>query len=175
MSYDFIGDHPQNYSSGNIISRFIDGLGFRYYWVTEGLTENDLKFKPSETGQSTMETIRHIYWLAFMVNNTLYNRPSNRSFNAEIESLDFNEIRNGTLDLIKDSSSLSRSLSEEQLSQLEVQIQSGDKIYSYPLWNMMNGPLSDALYHTGQIVSFRRSSGNPIRKGVNVFLGKLVN
>jgi len=175
MSYDSIGDYPQNYSSGNIISRFIDGLGFRYYWATEGLTENDLKFKPSETGQSTIETIRHIYWLAYMVNNTLYNRPSNRSFNTEIEPLSFNEVRSGTLDLIKEASRLSGDLSEEQLSQLKVQIQSGDKINPYPFWNMMNGPLSDALYHTGQIVSFRRSSGNPIHKGVNVFLGQLID
>ena len=45
------------------------------------------------------------------------------------------------------------------------------KISSFPVWNLMNGPLQDAIYHTGQIVSFRRTTGNPIPKGVNVFLG----
>jgi hypothetical protein len=45
------------------------------------------------------------------------------------------------------------------------------KISNFPIWNLMNGPLEDAIYHTGQIVSFRRTAGNPIPKGVNVFLG----
>ena len=43
--------------------------------------------------------------------------------------------------------------------------------YEFPIWNLINGPISDAIYHTGQLVSFRRTSGNPIPKGVNVFLG----
>ena len=29
----------------------------------------------------------------------------------------------------------------------------------------------DAIYHTGQIVSFRRTTGNPIDSSVNVFMG----
>ena len=37
---------------------------------------------------------------------------------------------------------------------------------------LMNGPLLDALTHVGQILSFRRTSGNPQEAGVNVFLGK---
>ncbi len=35
-----------------------------------------------------------------------------------------------------------------------------------------SGPIADALWHTGQIVSFRRSSGNPIPKGVNMLTGE---
>lgn len=175
MSYNSLGKYPENYSSGNILSRFIDGLGFRYYWATEGLREDDLKFKPSETGQSTLETLRHIYWLAYLIHNTIHNRTSNRSFNSEIAPLDYNEIRNNTLSLIEESNERIKNISDEQASQLKVQIQNGDTVRSYPLWNMMNGPLSDALYHTGQIVSFRRSSGNPIRRGVNVFLGQVVD
>lgn len=173
MSYSQIQEHPSSFTPGNIISRFIDGLGFRYYWATEGLTETDLKFKPSENGQSTLETIRHINWLAYMTHNSLHNRPSNRLFNSEIASLDYEKLRASTLSLIKESSELAQGLSEKDLSNLQVQIQSGEVIHAFPLWNLMNGPISDALYHTGQIVSFRRSSGNPIAKGVNVFLGNV--
>jgi len=42
----------------------------------------------------------------------------------------------------------------------------------YPFWNTLNGPISDALWHTGQIVSFRRSSGNPFDSKVGVLVGK---
>ncbi len=40
-------------ASGNVVARIIDGLGFRYYWGTEGLREEDLKFKPSEEARTT--------------------------------------------------------------------------------------------------------------------------
>ncbi len=35
---------------------------------------------------------------------------------------------------------------------------------------MLNGPISDALTHVGQVNSFRRLSGNPVY-GANVFTG----
>jgi hypothetical protein len=54
---------------------------------------------------------------------------------------------------------------------MKVKFNSDGNRSSYPIWNLINGPLSDVLYHTGQIVSFRRTSGNPIAKGVNVFMG----
>jgi hypothetical protein len=59
----------------------------------------------------------------------------------------------------------------EDLEKANVIFDRGGKQSQFPLWNLINGPISDALYHTGQVVSFRRSSGNPIPKGVNVFLG----
>ena len=44
----------------------------------------------------------------------------------------------------------------------------------YPFWNMLNGPIEDAVYHTGQVVAFRRAAGNPMPSGVRVFLGTRV-
>ena len=55
---------------------------------------------------------------------------------------------------------------------MQVIFQRGNELYPYPVWNLLNGPLADAIYHTGQVVSFRRTSGNPLQKGVNVFIGK---
>ena len=43
---------------------------------------------------------------------------------------------------------------------------------TFAFWNQLNGPISDAIWHSGQVVMNRRASGNPLRKGVNVFLGK---
>jgi hypothetical protein len=43
----------------------------------------------------------------------------------------------------------------------------------FPFWNQLNGPIEDAVWHCGQIVLLRRSSGNPFNSKVSVFNGKL--
>ena len=70
-------------------------------------------------------------------------------------------------------------LNELQLSKydnhyqrLKIIFERGGKRSTFPLWNMINGPISDIMYHSGQIVSFRRTNGNPLPKGVNVFTGR---
>ena len=73
---------------------------------------------------------------------------------------------------LDEASRLFLSKNAEALDAMQLIISRGGKEYSFPIWNLMNGPLSDALYHTGQVVSFRRTTGNPIDKGVNVFMGK---
>jgi len=42
---------------------------------------------------------------------------------------------------------------------------------SIPFFNIINGPIADAIWHTGQVASFRRSSGNPISSKLNHFKG----
>jgi len=42
-----------------------------------------------------------------------------------------------------------------------------------PFWNQVNGPISDAIWHCGQLVIYRRSTGNPINPKVNHFSGKI--
>ena len=45
--------------------------------------------------------------------------------------------------------------------------------HEFPFWNQLNGPIEDAVWHCGQIVAFRRASGNPISKKISVFTGKV--
>jgi hypothetical protein len=40
-----------------------------------------------------------------------------------------------------------------------------------PFWNMINGPLADALTHVGQINTYRRMNGNPTPRA-DVFRGR---
>ena len=58
--------------------------------------------------------------------------------------------------------------SSKELS--EFTIRKAGKI-TVPFLNIINGPISDAIWHAGQIASFRRSSGNPINSKVNHFSG----
>ena len=59
-----ISEVPNEYNSGTLMARTIAGLGFRYYWATEDLRQEDLDFKPIEGARSTMENIVHIYELS---------------------------------------------------------------------------------------------------------------
>ena len=62
-------------------------------------------------------------------------------------------------------------LKEEDIDKLQITFKSDDSENSYPFFYLLNGPIADSFTHVGQIISFRRSSGNPIPKGVTVFMG----
>ena len=53
LPYYEIPAYPEVYSQGTVTARMIDGLGFRYYWATEGLREVDLKFKPNDEARTS--------------------------------------------------------------------------------------------------------------------------
>ena len=59
----------------------------------------------------------------------------------------------------------------EGLEALQARFQLGDEEHTFPFWNTVNGTMSDAIYHVGQVVSFRRASGNPVDPTVQVYLG----
>jgi hypothetical protein len=61
-----------------------------------------------------------------------------------------------------------------KVSDISVNINFGGQSMTFPFWNAINGPLSDAIWHTGQIASNRRASGNPFNSKAQVFLGKLM-
>ena len=160
-----IKEFDQNYSQNAIISRFIHSVGFRYYWATEGLRDKDLEYKPSESGINSRETLEHIYGLSIMINNGLHNESIIRS--KSYPNLSYTELRDKTLNNLK--SSIDKVDSYTDSDFIDNKIIFGDM--KFDLYNLFHGPISDALYHTGQIVVFRRASGNPIPKGVNHFMG----
>jgi len=159
----------KDYRSGNVVQRFVDGLGYRYYWVTEGLTADDLRYKPSDDSRTTFETIRHLYGLSETILNAAKNEANIRPQN--FDSLSFEQLRSGTLANLQQASALYENKTEKDISELKVIFEFNGNRTEFPFWNMMNGPISDAIYHTGQVVSYRRASGNPINPKVNVFMG----
>ena len=168
IPYYQISEYPDTYSSENIMYRMIDGLGFRYYWASEGLTKTDLDFKISKDSRSTMETIRHIHSLSLMILNAVLNKPNESKSNTD---LDYKSLRENTLSNIKRSSeTVSKS---KDLSNLKIIFNRDGNRSEFPLWNLINGPIQDAVWHSGQVVAFRRASGNPINSKISVFTGKV--
>lgn len=170
LPYHQIPDHAETYSAGNIVSRMIDGLGYRYYWATEGLTEKDLQYKPSSDGRSLLETLEHIY----VMSNNIVLAPDAKPYERPKTPIKYSyeELRELTLKNLQMASNKILGKSSEDMEAFKVIFKQGDKQSEYPYWNMINGMLSDCIYHTGQIVLMRRASGNPQNPNVNVFLGK---
>jgi len=159
LPYYEIPEHSETYTAGTVASRMLDGLGFRYYWATEGLREEDLNYKPSESGRTSAETIDHLFGLS----NFILNSMSSEKRKKEDIELSFEGKRKQTLLNIKKASDILRT--SDDISKFD-----NDR---FPFWNIINGPIADALWHCGQVVMLRRASGNPFNSKVSVFSGKL--
>jgi hypothetical protein len=154
--YYRIPDHPDHVSGAAVLARMLDGLGFRFYWATEGLRPEDYEFRPAEDTMTIGELVSHVWELMNWVSASALKKPY-------VKPVEGTVMRTEALKIIHDLRETMLAMSDEDLGRLQIR----DK----PFWNMVNGPFSDALTHTGQINSFRRLAGNPVA-GANVFLGE---
>ena len=171
LPYYEIPEAPDSYNAGNVLARIIDGLGFRYYWATEGLRPEDLAYKPSVEARTTDETLDHVLGLTEVIANAINGKINERPLPES--TLTFEEKRKQTLEFIKLASDLLKSSHDGDMDNYKVVFKRGDNTSESPFWNLLNGPIDDALWHVGQVVTFRRSSGNPLNPKVSVFSGKL--
>ena len=177
LPYYQIPDYPEEYTEEAVLARVIDGLGFRYYWASKDLREEDLNYSPGNDGRTTRETLDHILGRSFVVYNAAMNKPNVRL--ATIPERTWEETRRATLGNIKKASDHLKSGKADKADKadkakdLKMIFQRGEGTSEFPLWNLLNGHLSDAIYHTGQIASHRRSSGNPIDPGISMLSGKV--
>ena len=169
LPYSQIPDAPETYSSSTIAARLIDGLGYRYYWATEGLTDDEMGYKISEDSRSFGETMNHIYGLCTLTLKTISGNDETYSSKKEMT---WQEKREATLYNLKKASDLLKTTDPQNVAQMKIVFSRGDNSNTFPFWNLINGPISDALTHVGQILAYRRANGNPQPPGVNVLTGK---
>lgn len=168
-SFAHISDYPQDYSASNMLARMIEGVGFRYYWATEGLTTQDLAQRPCDSGRSISETLQHIHSILEMagtaIADTRYVLPeSNKDMPLDAQ-------RQATLALIAQLRDHFAAASDASLAEAAIKFKMGDQDLNFPAWHLANGPFADVIYHTGQLVSLRRAAGNPMPT-VNHFMGQ---
>lgn len=170
LPYYQIPDYPESFTAETVAARMIDGLGFRYYWATEGLRAEDLAYQPSEGARTSEETIDHILGLTNMILNSVKQVPNGQG--GGDAPVTFAEKRKKTLENLKTASDILKSGSGT-LDEYPIVFQRGENRSEMPFWNQINGPIADALWHVGQVVTFRRSSGNPFNSKVSVLSGKV--
>ena len=164
MPYRNIPNHPENYTEGALAARMIDGLGFRFYWATEGLRETDLNYQPSEDTRTALQTMQHIFDLSLMIRNVALqevNTPSSAS------DLSYLQLRQQTLQNFKTAADILRTSTD--LTHYPIKFVNRET----PIWFLINGPISDAIWHCGQIASYRRAAGNPISSDISFFSGTI--
>ena len=163
LPYREIPMMKESYTAQNTVARMIDGLGFRYYWATKGLRAKDLAYQPKGEGRDCQQTVNHLYDLSNMML-----RLTKTDFKQEMEKekMTFAEMRGQTL--LNFQAFSDRIQSSKELSEFTIR-KAGEITVSF--LNIINGPISDAIWHAGQVSSFRRSSGNPINSKINHFSG----
>lgn len=169
LPYSQISESPKQYTGATVAARMVDALGFRYYWATEGLRTEDISFSPNNDARTTKETLIHILDLTQILLNSVNEVPNDND--VALPELSFAEMRQKTLDNIKATSDKLLKSNDKELSNFKMVFKRGAASREFPFWNALNGPLADALWHVGQVVSFRRSSGNPFNEKVNVLTG----
>jgi hypothetical protein len=163
LPYSRIPDPPEEMTASNVLIRMIDGIGFRYRWATEELNEENMGFQPCDSSMDMNALMKHINGLlnvseAYITGNDM----------APVRDVRLDERRIDTLAAVIRIREALSELDDEYLSK---------RMYKppwredeYPIWTLINGPLSDTLTHIGQIASWRRIHDNPIL-GANVFDG----
>jgi hypothetical protein len=163
LPYYELPEYPEEFTAGTMASRMVDALAFRFYWVSDSLTEQDLVYKANSEGRSTKETIKHIYDLSKIIVNSTLKQPNSQ----EKEELSYGIMRKKILINLKTASDILRM--SDDISKYKIIF--GEQ--EIPFWNQVNGPIADAIWHCGQIAIYRRATGNPINPKVNHFTGKL--
>ena len=125
-----------------------------------------------EEARTMEETIDHILSLTWISYNAVMKQPTD--FSTEQPELTYEEKRIQILEYIRRTSEvLKRSTAEDLDSYTVIFLSSDGSKSEYPFWNLLNGPILDATWHVGQVVTFRRSAGNPYNSKASVLRGKV--
>lgn len=164
LPYHEIPAPPEDARGATVMLRVVDGLGFRYRWATEGLREQDADFRPGADCMTLRELLHHIARLVAWLDAHAGGEPMG-DIARELPAL-----RQATLGRIVALRTRLLTLSDAQLAALRI---AGTKetVAPLPFWNMLNGPLADALTHVGQVNAWRRLAGNPVPRA-DVFRGR---
>lgn len=167
-SFSQLRAYPEVYSGSTVVVRMLDGLGFRYYWATEGLRGEDATFRLSPDTRNVRELMQHIYELSEIMAQVARKTPidGRKTRNSPEEIL---ELRDQTLQNLMAARELISGA--QDLDDYPLVFLSAEGQREYPFWHQINGPIEDAVWHSGQLAMMRRAAGNPMPEGVDFFQG----
>ena len=149
LPYYELPKYSKEIGSEGIMARMIDELGVKYYWATEGITDNDL-YDEFDTPNTSKYLLENLYQLSELMLS--YTLKKEVLLINNIESLPLEEIRSKTLFKIKYCSDvvLNKTTPNEVLP-----------------WDILNKPLADFLWYCDQLIANRSQSENPYNPRVD--------
>ncbi len=151
LKFRSVTTYPKRVDGTAVLTRLIDGLGYRFFWATEGLREQDYNFYPGNNCKTIGELIKHIWGLVNWIHLNIIGHGNDKE-----RPKDITVERNHVLDVLGTLRDYFQELSDDELVSITIE--------KKPFWHLINGPFSDALTHVGQINSFRRLAGNKTQK-----------
>ena len=146
-----VDHYPDRNDACGIVMRLIDGLGYRLYWATEELRDCDYAYSAGEGTKTIGELIKHIWELVNWIHLNVCHQSTENSCPGNVQGQ-----RDNIFELLYQIRNSLSTMDQKDLFQVAIE--------GKPFWHIINGPLSDALSHTGQIASFRRLNGNIVQR-----------
>ncbi len=162
--YQKLPDPPKSINSAGILIRLIDSIGYRFHLATNGLTDNEINFRPVDGSMDMMELLNHMYRVLFWAYRAF---NPDAKINKEIST--YSEYHQGILNTCIAFSNYLEKMTGEEIEKVSVHLRRTDTTYSF--WYLINGPITDILTHIGQINSWRRIAGNPCPR-ISPFTGE---
>jgi hypothetical protein len=162
--FQTVPDPPALPGGGAVLGRMADGIGLRFRWATENMEGVDLAFRPAADCMTLGELLAHMVELLFWVAESVGLEPR-RDLK---DSSDYAHVRGRVMDLAASFSARFKGMTDAEVAACSITSSRGD---TQPVWNIVNGPLSDSLTHIGQILSWRRIAGSPAAQA-DVFRGR---
>jgi len=163
-NYQTLPSPPDSVTAAHVLSRLIDSIGYRLHLATNGLTENEIQFRPIAGSMDMTELLKHMNGVLFF---------AYKSFNPDAifnrEASTFEEYKQELFKTCSAFSTFVLALDDQQVASVTAYLKRNDTTYSF--WYLINGPISDILTHIGQINSWRRIAGNPVPR-VSPFTGE---
>jgi hypothetical protein len=156
LPFHHIDGYPAEVTGPSVLARLLDGLGFRFHWATQGLTDQDYAFSPGQSSQSISQLVGHIWGLINWVSMAVFGQGEEKPEAPQ-------EQRVQALQMLH--------RLRERLVMMDDHALAKVRIDGHPFWHILNGPLADALTHIGQINVLRRQAGNPTPKA-GLFTGE---
>jgi hypothetical protein len=123
-----------------------------------------MEFQPCSTSMKLWELLAHIHMLLTVSEEFITGKAVEK-----VTPVSLDERRKKTLDTVVRIREALLELDDEYLENRMHSPPWDERVF--PIWNLINGPLSDVLTHVGQVASWRRINDNPIL-GAFVFYGE---
>ncbi len=168
-SIAFVVHSLANASVGRLVSAAGDQVTPRQVYKTFDSMAHSFLFWTQELfKRDLLAPGAHILGLTNFTLNAVKQMPNGQG--GEAAPVTFEEKRAKTLENIQTISNILKN-GKGTLDDYPIIFMRGEERSELPFWNLVNGPIADALWHVGQVVSFRRSSGNPFNSKASVLTG----